>query len=527
MRFVSCRGDRSVSNHEVASMPAKSQGESKQGLIITLVFFILATIGLGIGTYFGFAEQDKLEKAKKEAEGKAKVFQDERDWYRFQAHLYRSYVGHAENVDVAALGTKKSEWDANPTKYQVNKDNDDVKKLVGDFDKRFGWNAKENKPDRTYESEIEKLRADYDALLKDRDNQRAEAAKWKRAKESADQELAQAQATYKANLDKFSNENNKAQDDNTGLIKSLRDELGAAGAARKADSDKAELEKKTLKTQIDAKQKQINDLVGQLKRRDEEIAQFKLKADEAPPSMRTDWKIVFMDRRGLNPMINLGSADKVKPQLTFSIHGVGLDGKPISQSKGTLEVVNVAGEHLSKARITSVKDPSRDPIMKGDILYNPSWNPNIKKHVAIAGIVDLTGDGRDSLKEFMRKLARENVVVDSYLDPTKNFAQQGQITVQTDYLIIGETQQPDTGGREKNPEVYKELAKGRKLMEEAARSNGVPVIGLSRYLEMIGYRLPRAGREERPSLYDPSLRPDQAERRGGDKLPPPMPGDKK
>src|SRR5439155_13167163 len=102
-------------------------------------------------------------------------------------------------------------------------------------------------------------------------------------------------------------------------------------------------------------------------------------------------KIVFMDKTGTLPYINLGSADRVRPQLTFSIHRVGSDGRPLKESKGSLEVLNVIGEHLSQARITEQTDSARDPVGSGDVLMNAAWDPNQKRHVAIDGIVDLTG----------------------------------------------------------------------------------------------------------------------------------------
>jgi hypothetical protein len=89
-------------------MAPKSQGESKQGLIITLVFFILATIGLGVATYFGFAEQEKMTKDVTAAKKDADLFKKQRDWYLFQAQMYRSYMGKAQTLDGAAdLATKK------------------------------------------------------------------------------------------------------------------------------------------------------------------------------------------------------------------------------------------------------------------------------------------------------------------------------------------------------------------------------------------------------------------------------------
>ena len=73
--------------------PKRSSGESKQGLVITLVFFILATIGLGVATYFGYSEQEAKDKAKADAEKKLGDMTAERDWYKFQWNLARRYMG--------------------------------------------------------------------------------------------------------------------------------------------------------------------------------------------------------------------------------------------------------------------------------------------------------------------------------------------------------------------------------------------------------------------------------------------------
>ena len=62
-------------------------------------------------------------------------------------------------------------------------------------------------------------------------------------------------------------------------------------------------------------------------------------------------------------------------QVRQPIHSVGPDGRPNPQPKGTLEVVNVIGPHLSQARITAVKDANRDPVLVGDVLNNSTWDP--------------------------------------------------------------------------------------------------------------------------------------------------------
>ncbi len=504
-------------------MPPKSQGESKQGLIITLVFFILATIGLGVATYFGFADQEVKDKAVIEAKKQEGIFKAERDWYRFQAEMYRSYLGHAENVALADLGVKKGQFDQGAMKIEAYKDKENVSKLMKDFDKRLGWNAKENKPEQTFETLLDKAKKDYEQLEKRNQGLQKDLADTKTTVQKREEELASAKEEYKKNLDKFKNEGNTDQDGNRKTIDDLRNEITRLGGERENDKKKAEADRLVLVNQMKKKDTDIKFRDERIKAQAEQISQYQVKSSEAPASMRTDWKIVKMDLRGTNPYINLGSADRVKPQLTFSIHGVGLDGRPNAQPKGTLEVVNVVGDHLSRTRITSVKDPNRDPILEGDVLYNPSWNPNLMKHVAVAGLIDLTGNGSNSLPEFIRNLERQNIIVDAWLDPKDGSIKGKGITVRTDYLIIGESLEFSEKGRDKGGDP-KTMELGRKQMEAQAAKNGVGVVALHKYLEMIGYRLPRSMGEERPSLYNSSLRPS-GERRGN-KPPPAMPPDK-
>src|SRR6185437_8870355 len=87
------------------------------------------------------------------------------------------------------------------------------------------------------------------------------------------------------------------------------------------------------------------------------------KALEALHTWREDWRIVSLDARGQMAYINLGWADNVKPQLTFSVHAAGRNGRPEPTVKGALEVVSVLDRHLARARVTSVRDSARDPIL--------------------------------------------------------------------------------------------------------------------------------------------------------------------
>ncbi len=150
----------------------------------------------------------------------------------------------------------------------------------------------------------------------------------------------------------------------------------------------------------------------------------------------------IVERKGESDtvFINLGSIQKMTPQMTFSIHSVGADGKAFSAVKGNLEVVNVF-EAGSQCRIVIEKNKN-DPIQQGDVIVNPNWNPDRKRHVAIAGLIDMDGEGRNQLREFRQLLERQNIIVDAYLEP----AGPGWVTLpdgkgttrETNFLIIGD-----------------------------------------------------------------------------------------
>jgi hypothetical protein len=510
-----------LSTREVSPMPPKkAPSESKTGLVVTLVFFILATLGLGVATYYGFAEQEQLGKAKKDAEKNEKLFKDERDYYKAQANLFRHTMGHpiqpdytpdevAQNREHLAAGT-------GPAKGQ--KSQEDVKKLVGDLEKRTGWDAAGKKAKNTYEALLAKAQADYENAMKDKAGLEGRTLQAEKKQKEAEDQLADARKTFDAELVKITQKSKDDQANDRKSIEELRNELAKLSTAKEEITKKGADDLVLAKKEIDARNKQIKKLHELVAQRNEELAQYKLR-NETPVAMRTDWKITYMDRRGTMPYINIGSADKARPQLTFSIHGPGLDGRPSPTPKGTLEVINVLEPHLSQTRITSVKDPNRDPIVVGDMLYNPLWNPNLKKHVAIAGVVDLSGGSRDpasGMDDFLRSLERQNIIVDAYMDPKENYKIKGPgINVSTDYLILAESLEFTDGRERANPELTKKVDDAVKEMKRQASENGVGVLGLRKYLEMIGYRLPPQLAEPTgvSPLYKP--RPDQ--------LPPPPP----
>jgi hypothetical protein len=93
--------------------------------------------------------------------------------------------------------------------------------------------------------------------------------------------------------------------------------------------------------------------------------------------------------------INLGSSQKLKPGISFAVLPSGAtwrtEQEKIGLIKGQVEVVEVLGPNLSRAKVIDEKEPLRDPIQTKDQLYNLGWNPDEEIRVAFAGLIDLDG----------------------------------------------------------------------------------------------------------------------------------------
>jgi hypothetical protein len=115
-----------------------------------------------------------------------------------------------------------------------------------------------------------------------------------------------------------------------------------------------------------------------------QIADQKIKLDKAEAEVgkkvaaaidlnQPHGKVVRFDPSGEKPFINLGAADNVKTGLTFSVFGVGPDGGGSRKARPPSRSC-IINDHLSQTQITGYADRYRDPILAGDLLFNPGWS---------------------------------------------------------------------------------------------------------------------------------------------------------
>jgi hypothetical protein len=500
-------------------MATRRPRESKQALVIALVFAVLTVIGLGVTAYMQAGAKDAALKDATEEKRKAAEMTEDRDWYKFQALLFRSYMGQNEGIEPADLTSLRGRFDTGSLGSK-SKDKEYVSKVIKEtLDPKLQWDAAQNRPRESYESLLqrEKVRSDSAEKLS-ADAQSAREAAEKSSKKATD-DLKAERGAFDAKLAELNKKTEVDMSRYLDTIKELRAEITRMGENNDQIRKTASDDKKRAEDAVARMNGKNKELLSQLDVKKNAIEELKNKGvDLAPKGWQTDWRIVSIDRTGQQPYINLGSADRIQPQLTFSVHAQGPDGRPVAESKGSLEVVTVLGEHLSQTRLLTVKDRNREPILKGDLLYNPNWSPTLRKHVALVGTIDLAGDGRDATFEFIRNLERYNVTVDAFVDPRDNTIKGKGITVQTDYIIQGTPGSEGQNASERVQEGLKKREEESGKLLKLARENGVQPVSLTKYLEMIGYRVPRVARElgapadqagaAAPSAIPPEASPD-------------------
>ncbi len=489
---------------------------SNTGMVVTLVFFILATIGLGISTYTGYTADEGKDAKIKKVEGELVAQKKTTDWYEMQTLLLKAYIGHFKGDDLERLKVKYDAYRAGtlvgPEGGKEKPDLDQLVALLTD-PKKLGWDANQYKPSKSYEQ----LLVNNLAEIEDLNTKLAQANDLaKRANNDATRDkttVAALQDTYRKDLDNVKAtavKDRTMEEEDRKNVRIELDRLGKENAdLRKSQEEELKKERAEIgkiKAELVVWQEKANRLT-------KDLALARKRGMDAPKNWRADWKIIQLDKRDSNlAYINLGSADNVQEQLTFSVHGLDLNQKPLPSSKGNVEVLNVIDRHLSQVRITDVKNRARDPIMEDDVLFNPVWDPNLKRHVAIAGLVDLTGEGRDGLQEFMRNLERMGVVVDAWTDRNALDKPKGKgISYQTDYLILadGIDYLPETANTQN---LRKEIGDRILEMKKVAEEHGVQVLGFRQYLDKIGYRLPRG--IDRTPIYRPTTQPVEAKEPG-------------
>jgi hypothetical protein len=468
-------------------MPPRRQSapkpESKTGLVIALVFFILLAITLGAMTYVGFDGQKELEAKASTAAADAKKAKDDADTARAQLLAAHIMMGIQKAPAGEELGALNSNAAFRDEYLQINK----FFGTVGvSFDPKTGQEP---------ESVLVVMKKLQEKATTEENNTKAALAQRDKAK--ADYEAKEQQETAKTG---------QAQTEQAKFAKTAADaEKGMNDAKKFQISQITQLSEKAKADAVKAADEQANRDTT-IKRQGEKIAgdaetikKFQAGADALRQKiLLTDIKhgeVTRVDATTDSAFINLGSADYVRPGMSFSVLQT-YDRSQVTPEdalpkKASLAVVRVLGPKTSQCTIKYADDvnPTKDPVRSGDGLYKPGWKPGSPVRWALAGHFDLNGLGRDETKILVERLKKEGIVVDAYLD-LNTLKVVGELNYGIDYLIVGNRPTGETArivGEERKEQIEKAIND----MVAKAQTMGIAVMQHRVFLPIAGINLPR------------------------------------
>ena len=471
-------------------------------LHFSLIFFVMATLILGVLLYVTFDEGTKL---RAEVDQKTKQAGDE----KAQARQYldsitdlKDRIGYSKIAKVGAA-------DDTGIDSVIGSMNDDIKKLGGPEARGNSYaetlRAMKTKSDNLNSENIhlkQKTAELEDKFLKALTKHYTEiVSEHDKAQEKAEKERSTAVKDKDREIEVRDNENKKLQVTTNNL----------QGELKKSQDDHEDLKKKSdkEKTQLES----INDYLTDAVRKRERITYD-----------RPDGLVRFVDNDSGLVWINIGRADKLTTRTLFSVYrqthrGVGRPSAPantgdnneatdnaddrfspgLEEIKGSIEVTRVIGAHLSEARI--LKYDIYDPLQPDDLIYTPLWAPGRPAAFAFVGLIDFDKDGASNRRELHEMIAGiGGKIIHEVLDdgsrvfftefPGKSheYAEEDpKIDLGIKYLVIGRIPDLSDSGTDEEKQAHRQIIAHHKAMISEARKTAVRRINLSDFLAHIGY----------------------------------------
>jgi len=381
-----------------------------QGLQIALIVFVVFAIILGVTTYIGFKNADEAQRGKAAADTAMQKSEKDLGDSKTNIEELKRIIGVAKTESVASV-QETFKKDMAVEKYGAGFPDEvrfyhpileKMQKTIGDLNDEL----------TAAKADIPKLVAKHTAWEAARDEQ---LKQYLTEKDKAVQDLAALQAEYSTDRDRKNEEAKKMNDD---LVAARKEITGTKDKA--TEQVKKAVERAAFHQEVARKQS-------------EKIEQ--LTSDKITTA---NGEISWVNQRNATVWINLGRADALTRQITFSVWPSDItDMSSSRKKKGSIEVTQIISDHLAEARI--IDDTPMNPMLPGDKIFTPLWNAGVKRHFALVGLIDTRGNGQSDLQTVMNLITANGGVVDCYVaDSGKNKDKPvGKITVNTNCLIMG------------------------------------------------------------------------------------------
>ena len=417
-----------------------------QDLQIALIVSVMLTIILGVATFLCYRKYTDTEKSLQAALTDASKKSSDADKARDEVNrLKKDFIGVPDTERIEDLSAQFGE-DMKKYGGAYSQESQFYRPLV---EKMFQTIQDKNKELVDTKDENQRLTAKYESR---------EAGKDAQLKEFADKVNGMAQ-DLKAREETFSKERTQITDDQNKIREQLKT------AQKDAAAEKSTLEAKNQETGSQLKKTQ--DVAKDLREKNTQLTRGTM---DVP-----DGEISRINQRTGTVWIDLGKVDNLNPLVTFSVYPADVSNLGKGEKKASIEVTQILDDHLAEARI--LDDKIADPIMPGDKIYTPIWNPGDKRHFALAGFMDINGDGKNNLPLLRNLITLNGGVVDCDVDEKGKV--NGEISIETRYLVLGD--KPSEKGDTTGVAAYSKI-------RGDAENLGIQKISLGDLLERMGYK---------------------------------------
>jgi len=424
----------------------------------------MLTIIFGVATFLCYRQYSDTAKSLKAAQDDATRKQRDGDKARDDANKLKQYLGVAETENIEDLS---KQFDEDMKKYgsAYSQEVQFYRPLVEKFYQSI---QQKDKDLVALKDENLQLKDKYELREASKD---AQLKQFDETVNRVTQDLNARTETYRKERDRLTEDQNRIKEQ----LQNARKE--SATATSKSDAKYQELAAQLQKTrQVARKLREENTVLTN-------------------PVMDTpDGEIRWVNQRNGTVWIDVGREDHLNPLMTFAVYPADITNLGTGAKKAGIEVTQILGDHLAEARI--LEDDISDPIMPGDKIHTPIWSPGDQRHFALAGFMDVNGDGINDIQLLRNLISINGGVIDCEID--EKGKKIGDISLKTRYLVLG-----DKPGEKGQPGSLT----GYTSMISEAENLGIPKISLSELLQRIGYK-PQShvvtfGRGANPSDFKP------------------------
>lgn len=425
-----------------------------QGLQIALILFVLITIALAVTTFVYYRRSEEALKetaAARQSENSAKTT---RDQAIFQVQALKSMIGWGE-----------ADLDNMPG---MDKEMQDIVAAFKEDMVMYGEGLPDE--DRNYRN----LPRNMETAIRERNANLVEANLREQTliadkKNVEDREIKRAdlaEAAAKKDADNYSQERQEF----VGYKQTMKGDFDKLVSENEQTVDRYKTEQAKISTEKATLAKEVGTLTNLLSGARERLENLQVTNFETP-----DGRVTWVNQGSRVVWINVGLADGLRPQTTFAIYDRDEVGVMKPERKGSVEVVKVMDQHLAEARI--LEDDLKNPILPGDLIHSPAWRPGRRVHFALAGFMDIDGDGESDRDTLRNLITMSGGMIDAEVHD--NGQRTGALTNNTRYLIRGERPSETSGPA---------ALQGYSQMDRDAKNMSVETINLDEFLTYIGWK---------------------------------------